>query len=162
MTRLAVGMDIREEVKDELPATYQPLMQYAEHLCLYHVKFSKIVKQQVVVLALMSLIICIKRISNFQFRVSQKIQIKIYNDIYAYHCRGWNKDRKSVPYWSRLVSAKNDIKIALSYRVKNLPFAYIKYLYVRFLRLDNLKILFACQIVKKYINGVWKKGRGTS
>ncbi|HED1778822.1 TPA: glycosyltransferase [Raoultella ornithinolytica] len=66
-------------------------------------------------------------------RVSKKYKLKIYNDIYAFHCRGWNKDRKSVPYWSRLISAKNDIKLAFSYRTKNLPFAYIKYLYVRFI-----------------------------
>lgn len=64
-------------------------------------------------------------------RISKKFKLKIFNDLSAYHCRGWNKKRKEVPYWSRLISARNDVKLAVSYRLFNLPFACAKYLFVR-------------------------------
>lgn len=66
-------------------------------------------------------------------RISKKFDLKMFNDLNAYHCRGWNKERRNVPYWSRLISARNDIKLALAYRIINLPFACAKYVFVRFL-----------------------------
>ena len=123
--------DIREEVKDEFPA-----IPAVDAICgafmLIPCKVLEDCKTASGGIGFDESYYMYKEDIELSLRVSQKYKLKIYNDIYAYHCRGWNKDRKSVPYWSRLVSAKNDIKIALSYRVKNLPFAYIKYLYVRF------------------------------
>lgn len=49
-----------------------------------------------------------------------------------YHCRGW-KDRKFVPKWAKLISARNDILVSMKYDVKSVPLFLLKYLYVRFI-----------------------------
>ena len=63
-------------------------------------------------------------------RIKSKWQILIFNDLFAYHCRGWGGERKKNPYWSRLISAKNDMKIAFKFKKRALPFSILKYLYV--------------------------------
>lgn len=58
--------------------------------------------------------------------------IKLVNSLNAYHCRGWNSARNSVPYWARLNSAVNDLDIASRYKLRALPYAIAKYIWVRF------------------------------
>ncbi len=48
----------------------------------------------------------------------------------AYHCRGWRKNRRKMPFLAKKLSAINDIRIALKYRLVNLPFAILKLVYV--------------------------------
>lgn len=59
-------------------------------------------------------------------------KVQVINDVTAYHCRGWSNNRHQVPYWARLHSARNDIDLAKRYRFRALPFAVIKYIWVRF------------------------------
>lgn len=66
-------------------------------------------------------------------RMRKKWKLHIFDDLIAYHCRGWGGKRSENAYWSRFISAKNDIKIALKYKKRALPFALIKYMYVIFL-----------------------------
>lgn len=47
-----------------------------------------------------------------------------------FHCRGW-KDRKTVPKWAKLISARNDLLISWKYNLYSLPVFFIKYLYVK-------------------------------
>ncbi|HDZ1465529.1 TPA: glycosyltransferase family 2 protein, partial [Klebsiella pneumoniae] len=63
-------------------------------------------------------------------RIKRKWQILMFHDLFAYHCRGWGGERKKNPYWSRLISAKNDMKIASKFKKRALPFSILKYLYV--------------------------------
>lgn len=49
----------------------------------------------------------------------------------SYHCRGWNPRRSSVPYWARLLSARNELKVGWKNRSRYLPVYILKYLYVR-------------------------------
>jgi len=51
----------------------------------------------------------------------------------AYHCRGWNADRRRMSIWSRRISARNDLKIAVKYRSPWLPVYVLRFLYVRFI-----------------------------
>lgn len=68
--------------------------------------------------------------------------VEMYHDATAYHCRGWNRDRKETPPWARWFSAKNDLNVAIRYRWRALPFAALKYLWVKYVekckpRTDN-------------------------
>ncbi len=56
----------------------------------------------------------------------------ICKDFFAYHCRGWNNNRKKVPLWAKTHSAKNDLYLAKKYKKRALIYAYLKYLYVKF------------------------------
>ncbi|MDP3842564.1 MAG: glycosyltransferase family 2 protein [Oxalobacteraceae bacterium] len=58
-------------------------------------------------------------------------KILIHPSLKAYHCRGWNSDRSTAPYWSRLISARNEIMLHLRHRWFALPYSIIKYCYVR-------------------------------
>lgn len=49
-----------------------------------------------------------------------------------YHCRGW-KDRKEVKKWAKVISARNDILVALRYKSIGVLLFLIKYFYVRFI-----------------------------
>lgn len=49
----------------------------------------------------------------------------------AYHCRGWHPARKRAPRWARELSARNDVVVAYRYRPGILPFAIIKWIWVR-------------------------------
>jgi len=51
----------------------------------------------------------------------------------AYHCRGWNTDRRRMSVWSRRISARNDLKIAVKYPSPFLAVYALRYLYVRFI-----------------------------
>ena len=54
-------------------------------------------------------------------------------NLVAYHCRGWNNDRKKVPYWARITSVRNEIRLGYRYIPYMLPIYLLKYLYVRFI-----------------------------
>ncbi|MCG8706889.1 glycosyltransferase [Brenneria sp. 4F2] len=60
-----------------------------------------------------------------------KFKSKLIPEIKAYHCRGWNNDRKKVPYWAKLYSARNDLDVALRYKWRAIPFSLMKFLYVK-------------------------------
>jgi N-acetylglucosaminyl-diphospho-decaprenol L-rhamnosyltransferase len=51
----------------------------------------------------------------------------------AWHCRGWNSQRASVPHWARLISARNEVRVAFRHRSAYLPLYALKYGYVRWL-----------------------------
>lgn len=53
----------------------------------------------------------------------------------AFHCRGWNKDRKKMSKTARLLSAKNELPIAFRYSKWSIPFAISKYIGVRLFNL---------------------------
>lgn len=58
--------------------------------------------------------------------------IKLIDSLNAYHCRGWNPSRIKIPYWARYHSAINDIDVSVRYKLRALPYALAKYLWVRF------------------------------
>jgi GT2 family glycosyltransferase len=60
-------------------------------------------------------------------------RLRMFGDLSAHHQRGWSQDRKSVPYWRRQLSARNDIIVASRYRPHTLPYALAKWAYVRWL-----------------------------
>ena len=51
----------------------------------------------------------------------------------AYHCRGWNPDRRRMSIWARRRSARNDLKVALKYPSLYLIVYMLRYLFVRFI-----------------------------
>ncbi len=57
-------------------------------------------------------------------------RITVHPDLPAYHCRGWKKDRKLMPFLAKKLSAVNDVRVALRHRWRNLPFALLKLGYV--------------------------------
>ncbi|WNT35032.1 MULTISPECIES: glycosyltransferase family 2 protein [Enterobacter] len=66
-------------------------------------------------------------------RLGKKWGIKVFTDLKAYHCRGWGGARDSNPYWARKHSAENDVYLAIHYKLRALPYAILKYLYVMLL-----------------------------
>ncbi len=52
-------------------------------------------------------------------------------DAEAWHCRGWNPDRRSMPVWARRMSARNEVRVALRHHSPYLPIYLLKYAYVR-------------------------------
>lgn len=48
-----------------------------------------------------------------------------------YHCRGW-QERKLVPKWLKIISARNDVLVSFKYDKFSLPLFISKYIYVRF------------------------------
>lgn len=57
-------------------------------------------------------------------------------ELMAYHCRGWNNERKKVPRLFRLCSAKNELRIHLQQRyVPGMFFSSMKYLAVKLLNI---------------------------
>lgn len=62
-------------------------------------------------------------------------KIMMASALQAYHCRGWAKSRKTASAWGRLLSARNEIKVALKQRSPYLPVYLLKYCYVRFIEL---------------------------
>jgi len=57
-------------------------------------------------------------------------KIFVHHDLIAFHCRGWNKNRKKMPFLAKKLSAINDIRVALKHRLVNFPFAFLKLVYV--------------------------------
>lgn len=57
-------------------------------------------------------------------------KLLVHHDLTAYHCRGWSKKRSEMPFLPKKLSAINDVRIALKYRLINLPFALLKIIYV--------------------------------
>lgn len=57
----------------------------------------------------------------------------IEKSLLAYHGRGWNADRRAVPYHLRLQSARNDILLHWKNRKRYLLLSLIKWCYVRFI-----------------------------
>ena len=58
-------------------------------------------------------------------------RIVLAGDQSAYHCRGWHPARKRAPRWARELSARNDVVVAFRYRPGILPFALIKWIWVK-------------------------------
>ena len=52
-------------------------------------------------------------------------------DALAWHCRGWNPERRSVPRWARRMSARNEVRVAFRHRSGYLPLYLLKYAYMR-------------------------------
>lgn len=50
----------------------------------------------------------------------------------AYHCRGWLRERHSIDRKTRLLSARNDVKLNLKHRSPYILWALAKYILVRF------------------------------
>ncbi|HDK6468043.1 MULTISPECIES: glycosyltransferase [Klebsiella pneumoniae complex] len=61
----------------------------------------------------------------------QQWGVHIFNELKAFHCRGWGKKWGENPLWARLYSARNDIYIALKYKKRALPFSLFKYFVVK-------------------------------
>ncbi|WP_409159192.1 glycosyltransferase [Pectobacterium sp. B2J-2] len=59
--------------------------------------------------------------------------VKVINEISAFHCRGWKNNRSEIPYWARYHSAINDVDVAWRYKIRALPYALAKYIWVKFL-----------------------------
>jgi len=53
----------------------------------------------------------------------------------AFHCRGWDNDRKKMSKTARFLSAKNDLTIAFRYSKLSIPFAILKYISVKLFNL---------------------------
>ncbi|MEH6372639.1 glycosyltransferase [Pectobacterium carotovorum] len=62
----------------------------------------------------------------------KKWGVKIIKNISAFHCRGWNGNRSKTPYWARYHSAINDVDVAWRYKIRALPYALAKYIWVVF------------------------------
>lgn len=60
-------------------------------------------------------------------------KLAINNEVYAYHCRGWQGGRNKIPFWARYHSARNDIFVAMKYKWRALPFSMAKYIWVKFI-----------------------------
>lgn len=58
-------------------------------------------------------------------------QIKFVPQLFAYHCRGWQKNRRMVPRHLRLLSAKNEVKVFLRSHSPCMIYSSIKYLCVK-------------------------------
>lgn len=58
--------------------------------------------------------------------------VAIWHDAVAWHGRGW-KDRRRMPRASRLLSARNEIRLHAAYAPARLPYSMLKWLYVRWL-----------------------------
>ena len=53
-------------------------------------------------------------------------------EIKAYHCRGWNLERRLVPRSARIVSARNEIRLYQKHPSVYMIWAWLKYVLVRF------------------------------
>ncbi len=62
----------------------------------------------------------------------KKWDLIFFEDMVAYHCRGWNKDRKKVPYKFRYLSALNEMRLYLRDRSVFFLFSFLKLIYVKF------------------------------
>jgi N-acetylglucosaminyl-diphospho-decaprenol L-rhamnosyltransferase len=51
----------------------------------------------------------------------------------AYHCRGWDSDRKKVSRFARLRAARNEIQVQWKHNPHYLPYSCLKYLAVKIL-----------------------------
>jgi GT2 family glycosyltransferase len=49
----------------------------------------------------------------------------------VFHCRGWDGNRRG-PYWSRRLSARNELSMHFRHRWRYIPFSLLKYLYVKY------------------------------
>ena len=53
-------------------------------------------------------------------------------EIKAYHCRGWNLERRLVPRGARIMSARNEIRLYRKHPSVYMAWAWLKYVLVRF------------------------------
>jgi GT2 family glycosyltransferase len=65
-------------------------------------------------------------------RLGKKWGIKVFTDLKAYHCRGWGEQGIQT-HTGRKHSAENDLYLAIHYKLRALPYAILKYLYVMLL-----------------------------
>lgn len=61
----------------------------------------------------------------------KKWVLVIDQSILAYHCRGWNKERKNVPYKFRYLSALNEMRLYLRNRSGYFIFSMFKLVYIK-------------------------------
>ena len=61
----------------------------------------------------------------------KKWDLKILPNLTAYHCRGWQKNRKEVPKHLRLLSAKNEVKLFTKLHSPCVFYSCFKYLSVK-------------------------------
>jgi N-acetylglucosaminyl-diphospho-decaprenol L-rhamnosyltransferase len=59
-------------------------------------------------------------------------QLAIWHGAFAWHGRGW-RERKAMPHASRLLSARNELRLHARYAPLRLPFSAVKWFYVRWL-----------------------------
>ena len=57
-------------------------------------------------------------------------ELLYFSELVAQHCRGWDHDRSKMSRQARLLSAKNDLSIAVKFRQRGLLFVAVKYLVV--------------------------------
>ncbi|WP_029011532.1 glycosyltransferase family 2 protein [Niveispirillum irakense] len=57
----------------------------------------------------------------------------VHPELWAYHCRGWAKDRNKASVWGRRISALNEIKLAYRFRSPFIIIYMMKYFYVRYI-----------------------------
>lgn len=57
-------------------------------------------------------------------------QLVVDSSLTAFHCRGWSLDRGKVPYFSKYVSARNELFLHLKYSLIHLPYSSLKFVYV--------------------------------
>jgi N-acetylglucosaminyl-diphospho-decaprenol L-rhamnosyltransferase len=60
-------------------------------------------------------------------------KLRVWHGAHAWHGRGWNAQRASVPRSSRLLSARNEILLDKEYRPSRLPISIAKWLAVKLL-----------------------------
>ena len=53
----------------------------------------------------------------------------------AYHCRGWQKNRRRIPYYLRLMAAENEILLYKKHPSPYIAWAIFKYFLVKYLRI---------------------------
>lgn len=58
--------------------------------------------------------------------------LQISQSLVSYHCRGWKKDRKSMPAYFRKISARNELRIGLKNRSPYIITALLKIFWVKF------------------------------
>lgn len=64
-------------------------------------------------------------------RVREKgLRLVMLPELIAHHCRGWPKKRINAPYWTRQLSATNDVRLAARYYPWRLPIYITKFVYV--------------------------------
>lgn len=67
---------------------------------------------------------------DLSLRLKKYGPLAVWHGVQAFHCRGWEKDRKDVPRWARVASASNDLTISIRYKWSFIPVSLLKLIYV--------------------------------
>ncbi len=80
----------------------------------------------------------------FLYKEDIELSLRLHRDGYdlvyepclvAFHCRGWRRDRRKIPFHLRLMASKNEIQLYRKHPSPYILWAITKYLLVRFCRL---------------------------